>query len=103
MSRIAVSVREKTQVQDKLYERDGRHQIQYKHIWLIWVAWNVTSHSYDDEPLAEPGENANVVSGQDDILPGTLEATAQFMRNRFIAHTNLYFSVLDVYLLFINK
>jgi hypothetical protein len=73
--RIAVSVREKTQVQDKPYDCDGRHQIQYKH---IWVAWNVTSHSYDDEPLAESGENTNVVTDQDDILPGTLEATAQF-------------------------
>ena len=70
------------------------------------------------------GENTNVVIDQDGILPGTLEATAQFnsvirvvyvnvyvimlnndpnMRNRFIAHTNLYFKVLDVYLLFIKK
>ena len=28
--------------------------------------------------LAESGENTNVVRDQDDILPGTFEATAQF-------------------------
>ena len=84
----------------------------------------MTSPSYNDEPLAEPGENKNVVTDQDDILPGTLEATAQFssvfrvvyvnvlyvmlhnnpnMKNRFTAHTNLYCRVLHVYLLFIKK
>ena len=38
--------------------------------------YHVASHnySYDDEPLAEPGENMQAVDDPDRILPETLEA-----------------------------